>query len=276
MTETVSAVLAGCGNMGHAMLRGWLASGVLAPGAIHVVEPADALRMRAEAEGVHAVATPADLAPGLAPSVVVLAVKPQLMADVLPAYRRFAQPGSDTVFVSVAAGTRISAMEAVLGPRAAIVRVMPNTPAAVGQGMMVMCANSRASDRQIGTVRRMMAASGRVATIEDEGLMDAVTAVSGSGPAYVFHMIEALRTAGERAGLPAGIAAELALQTVHGAGIYAARSADDPARLREQVTSPNGTTAAALSVLMRPGSGLTELMSEAVEAARRRGEELGG
>ena len=276
MTAMGTAVLAGCGNMGHAMLRGWLASGVLTPDAIHVVEPVDALRMRAEADGVHAVATPAELSPQLAPSVVVLAVKPQVMADVTPAYRHFAQPGSDTVFVSVAAGTRISALEAILGPRAAVVRVMPNTPAAIGEGMMVMCANRRTSDRQIATVRRMMAASGRVATIDDEGLMDAVTAVSGSGPAYVFLMIEALRTAGERVGLPADIAAELALQTVHGAGIYAARSTDDPARLREQVTSPNGTTAAALAVLMRPGTGLAELMTEAVEAARRRGEDLGG
>ncbi len=275
MDRKTTAILVGCGNMGHAMLRGWLASGVMEPGAIHVVEPGEALCDRARDEGAHVVADAKDLPATLAPDVIVIAVKPQVMAAVVPYYRRFAELAEPPVFVSVAAGTRLATIAADLGDAAAIVRVMPNTPAAVGEGMMVMVSNANVTQRQTETVRAMMAASGRVATIDDEALMDAVTAVSGSGPAYVFHLIEALRAAGIAAGLPAEIAGDLALQTVHGSGVYAARSGQDPALLRAQVTSPNGTTAAALSVLMRPGAGLTELVTEAVEAARKRSVELG-
>ncbi len=274
ITQAKSVVLVGCGNMGHALLRGWVRTRTLRPRDVHVVEPLDALSLRAADEGVHTHATPAALPADLSPDVVVLAVKPQMIASVAADYRAFALPGSDTVFVSVAAGVTLASLEAALTHTAPIVRVMPNTPAAVGEGMMVMCVNASVTGRQRGMVDALLATSGVVTTIEDETLMDAVTAISGSGPAYVFHMIEVLRDAGVGLGLPDAIAGQLALQTVFGAGAYARQSQEDPARLREQVTSPKGTTAAALDVLMRPG-GLADLMTRAATAARDRSVELG-
>jgi pyrroline-5-carboxylate reductase len=162
-----------------------------------------------------------------------------------------------------------------LGAETPIIRCMPNTPAAIGKGMLVYCRNAQVSAECEAFVRALLTASGRVARVEDEALIDAVTAVSGSGPAYVFHFIECLTDAGVAAGLPPDIAAELAMQTVMGAGALAAQSADTPAKLREQVTSPNGTTAAALAVLMQDGR-MKNLVGEAVEAARQRSVELGG
>lgn len=270
--EKKAVVLAGCGNMGHAMLKGWLASGALPANEAYVVEPSDELRDRAAALGVTAVAKAGDLPEGIAPALIVLAVKPQVMDTVLPAYRPYAATGA--TMVSVAAGIRIARLEQALGDGAAVIRVMPNTPAAVGAGMMVLCANGHVDAGAMDFAKRLMAASGEVAVIEDEDLMDAVTAVSGSGPAYLFHMIEALTEAARRAGLPEDTAALLARQTIHGAAVYAHESGTDPRTLREQVTSPNGTTAAALAVLMKDGR-LTELMSEAVDAARKRSVELG-
>jgi pyrroline-5-carboxylate reductase len=273
MSDTKSVVLAGCGNMGYAMLQGWLASGALAKRRVHVVEPADALRERAAGLGVNAVAAADELPDALIPALIILAVKPQVMDDVLPTYADMARLGS--TIVSVAAGIRVARMEKILGNDAAIIRVMPNTPAAVGAGMMVLYANGHVSVETLDFAKTLMAASGAVAEIEDEELMDAVTAVSGSGPAYLFHMIEALTEAGKQAGLPADTAALLARQTIYGAAVYARKSGTEPSTLREQVTSPNGTTAAALSVLMRDDK-LTKLMTEAVEAARKRSVELGG
>lgn len=273
LARDMSVVLVGCGNMGFAMLRGWIGTGTLPPGNVHVVEPLDTLRLRAEDQGVNVHSTAASLPAALAPAIVIVAVKPQVIGDVLADYGRYAQPGRDTIFVSVAAGVRIDRLEHALAPGAPVVRVMPNTPAAVGHGAMVMCANPSVTDRQLAAVRQLMAASGEVTEIADEALMDAVTAVSGSGPAYVFHLIEALSEAGRAVGLPDEIAGRLAMQTVFGAAAYARESADDPGTLREQVTSPNGTTAAALDVLMRPG-GLAALIGEAVAAARDRAVEL--
>ena len=260
--------------MGHALLRGWIRTGMLGARAIHVVEPLDALSLRAANEGVHTYATPSRLPEDLSPDVIIFAVKPQMMGSVVADYRAFARPGSDTVFASVAAGVTLASLRAALTHTAPIVRVMPNTPAAVGEGMMVMCPNANVTRRQHETVGALMATSGVVETIDDEALMDAVTAISGSGPAYVFHMMEALRDAGVALGLPLATAEQLALQTVVGASAYARQSQEDPARLREQVTSPNGTTAAALDVLMRPG-GLADLMRSAAIAARDRSVELG-
>ncbi|MCI5078401.1 pyrroline-5-carboxylate reductase [Oricola sp.] len=268
-----SVVLAGCGNMGFAMLEGWLASKALAASDAFVVEPNETLRTRAAALGVTTVAAAEELPETLSPAMVVLAVKPQVMDAVLPAYAALAAKGA--AMVSVAAGIRIDRFEQAFGDGTAVIRVMPNTPAAVGAGMMVICANPATSADQLDFARTLMAASGETAIIEDEALMDAVTAVSGSGPAYLFHMIEALTEAAKAAGLPDDLAGLLAGQTIYGAAVYARQSGVAPGTLREQVTSPNGTTAAALSVLMGEER-LTKLMTEAVEAARVRSVELAG
>lgn len=260
--------------MGHAMLLGWLKTGALDAAHLHVVEPVDALRLRAGEAGARTYASADALPETLAPDIVLFAVKPQAMDGVVADYKHFGEPACDTVFVSVAAGVTLAALENALAPGAPVIRVMPNTPAAIGEGMMVMCANRSVTGNQLATARALIETSGVVAVIEDESLMDAVTAVSGSGPAYVFHMIEALRAAGVGAGLPDPLAHQLAMQTIYGAAAYARQSADDPTRLRQQVTSPNGTTAAALEVLMAP-DGLSALLERAVRAARDRSIELG-
>jgi pyrroline-5-carboxylate reductase len=265
-------VLVGCGNMGFAMLSGWLESGRLAAKDTVVVEPNADLRKRAAALGVAAVAAASGLGDDLAPRLVVIAVKPQLIRDVLPPYRRFAN--GKAPFLSIAAGTRIALFEEILGAGTAIIRCMPNTPAAIGKGMMVVVSNAHVTSEAEEFVETLLETSGRVARIADEDGMDAVTAVSGSGPAYVFHFIECLTEAAKTAGLPAETAALLATQTVYGAACLAAESGEAPGRLREKVTSPNGTTAAALAVLMG-GNRLGDLVSEAVEAARKRSVELG-
>ena len=268
----VSVLLVGCGNMGFAMLSGWQKSAKLIAGEAFVVEPNDALRERVAKLGSGAVADAAELPADLRPTIVIFAVKPQVMRDVVPAYRRFAERG--TTFVSIAAGTGIKVFEELLGQSAAVIRCMPNTPAAIGKGMMVMVSNTPVSSQAKDFVADLLSASGKVATIDDEALMDAVTAVSGSGPAYIFHFIEALTVAAERAGLPTETARLLAMQTVYGAAALAAESGEEPGELRRQVTSPNGTTAAALGVLMGDDR-LTKLLTEAVEAARLRSIELG-
>jgi pyrroline-5-carboxylate reductase len=269
---TVRVILAGCGNMGYAMLAGWLKSGRLGSAETLVVEPDEALRRRAAALGASTIAGSSDLPTGLRPELVVLAVKPQIIREVTEAYVRFA--GGPTTFLSIAAGTGIATLESILGAATPIVRCMPNTPAAIGKGMMVVYATSRVSDPAKALITGLLQASGEVATIDSEALMDAVTAVSGSGPAYVFHFIECLTEAAEKAGLPVGTAKLLAMQTVFGAASLAAEGREDPAVLRRQVTSPNGTTAAALEVLMG-GDRLKTLLAEAVEAARARSVELG-
>ncbi|ANK82736.1 MAG: pyrroline-5-carboxylate reductase [Rhizobiales bacterium NRL2] len=265
-------LLVGCGKMGGAMLDGWLARGT-DPETVVIVEPAEAAQTALKAKGVTVVSSADDVPDGFAPDCVILAVKPQMMADVAPAYARFRSPA--TQFLSIAAGTTIGFFEGALGGDAAIVRTMPNTPAAVGKGMIVACPNPNVTEAMKTRAGELLAAVGEVAWVEDEGQMDAVTAVSGSGPAYVFHMIECLAAAGEAAGLPAELSARLALQTVYGAGCLARDADDGPAQLRVNVTSPGGTTEAALKVLMAEG-GLKPLMEKAVLAARDRGRELGG
>ncbi|MHB2267062.1 pyrroline-5-carboxylate reductase [Aliihoeflea sp. PC F10.4] len=266
----IRVVLVGCGNMGHAMLSGWLSAGRLQASEVAVVEPNAALRERAGKAGVQAHETE-DALGDIAPDLVIFAVKPQVMSEVVPAYRRFSPAAT---FLSIAAGTPIATFETLLGADAAIVRCMPNTPAAIGKGMMVTVANGNVPEASKMFVAELLSASGEVAEITDERLMDAVTAVSGSGPAYVFHFIECLTKAGEAAGLPADTAKLLAMQTVYGAGCLAVQSDEEPGELRRQVTSPNGTTAAALAVFMDEGR-LEKLVTEAVDAARARSEELG-
>jgi pyrroline-5-carboxylate reductase len=266
-------VLVGCGNMGFAMLSGWLKTGKLKPDEVLVVEPGEALRHRVSDLKVEAVADASDLPEKLQPDLVLFAVKPQMIRAVAPAYRRFAAAGA--TFVSIAAGTRIALFEELLGGNVAVMRCMPNTPAAIGRGMMVLVSNGRVAAGTDAFIESLMSTSGRVARIGSEDLMDAVTAVSGSGPAYIFHFIECLSAAAEKAGLPTETAKLLAMQTVYGAASLAAESGEEPGRLREQVTSPNGTTAAALGVLMGENR-LCNLVTEAVEAARKRSAELAG
>jgi pyrroline-5-carboxylate reductase len=273
MTLTVQRplVLVGCGKMGGAMLSGWLESGIAAAGVI-AVEPMGAADFDGRPE-VEIVAGPEALPETLDPEVVVFAVKPQQMDEVAGAYRRFAAPG--TVFLSIAAGTTISYFTQQLGPGAAIVRAMPNTPAAIGQGITVCCGNAVASAAQGELCRALLSAVGEAIVVDDEALIDGVTALSGSGPAYIFLLIECMTEAGVAVGLPRDLAARLALVTVAGSGQLALTGDVPPATLRENVTSPGGTTFEALQVLMAE-DGLQPLMTRAIEAAARRSRELAG
>jgi pyrroline-5-carboxylate reductase len=267
MSKTV--LLVGCGNMGYALLKGWVASDSAL--AVHVVEPAEGLRERARGAGARAVAEPGELPAELAPDLVFLAVKPQMMAEIVPGYARFA--GGRACFVSIAAGTTIATLARLLPGPTPIIRCMPNTPAAIGAGMMVCCANDRVDGGPRDLATALLGTCGLVDWIETEALMDAVTALSGSGPAYLFHFIECLSAAGASLGLPEALAGRMAGQTVLGAARLAAESDEPPGRLRAQVTSPGGTTEAALRVLMKDGR-LQRLVTEALTAARDRGAEL--
>ncbi len=266
-------ILAGCGKMGGAMLDGWIESGY-ADGGVHVIEPVAAAVERFEASPHVTVYGKADDIPeSVKPSVVILAVKPQTMDEAILPLKRFVGPG--TVFLSIAAGKTIGYFESKLGTQAVIVRAMPNTPAAVGRGITVHAPNARVSAEQSRICGALLSAVGEVVGVEDEGLMDAVTAVSGSGPAYVFLLIEAMAAAGEKAGLPADLSMRLARATVAGAGELARQSEEAASQLRVNVTSPGGTTAAALEVLMA-GDGIQPVFDRAIAAATRRSRELAG
>ncbi len=265
-------LLVGCGKMGGALLAGWLEQGAAAA-QVAVVEPALDPSRTSIPSGVQVVSTSAELPASFAPAVIVFAVKPQVMADVVPSYKAYAAAGS--VSLSIAAGTPIDFFTGVLGETAGVVRVMPNTPASIGRGMSVLCANKYVSTQARKMCGELMAAVGDTAWVEDEALMDAVTAVSGSGPAYVFWLIECLAEAGQNVGLPAALSRQLALETVAGAGELARQSEETPSQLRLNVSSPGGTTLAALEVLMAD-DGLAPLMTAAVKAAARRGRELAG
>jgi len=256
--------------MGGAMLSGWLKSGV--PGsAVIVVDPGPSPAMIstiADAGATHVTAVPANLKAG----VLFLAVKPQVMEAVLPAVKSVV--GAQTVVVSVAAGKTLAFLEKHLG-EAAMVRAMPNTPAMVGRGVTGAFANARVSAEQRDGVNALLRVSGPVEWVPAESDIDSVTALSGSGPAYVFYLVECMAEAGRKLGLQADLAMRLARETVAGAGELLHQSPDDAARLRQNVTSPGGTTAAALSVLMAE-DGMQPLFDEALAAARKRAEELAG
>lgn len=258
-------VLLGCGKMGSAMLAGWLRGG-LAPQAVHVIDPHPSEWLAGTGVSVNG-PLPA------APAVVVVAVKPQMMGAALP--QLAAMGAGATLFVSIAAGTTLATYAEILGPRAPVVRAMPNTPAAIGRGITAIIGNARASAADLTLAEGLLAAVGQVVRLEEESQMDAVTAVSGSGPAYVFHLIETLAAAGVAEGLAPDLAMRLAKATVGGAGQLAEDAAEDPAQLRVNVTSPGGTTAAALAVLMDPETGFPALLPRAVKAAADRGRELG-
>lgn len=268
--ETIGGLaLVGAGKMGGAMLEGWLALG-LDPRKVSIFDPNPSPEIQAlSAKGV--AINPAKDAAGK-PAVIILAVKPQVAPGVMPSVAAIA--GAQTLAISVMAGKTMSFLEAAL-PAAAIVRAMPNTPAAIGRGITVMVPNAKVTPAQRGVATDLLSATGKVEWINDEALMDAVTGVSGSGPAYVFHLAEALAQAGIAAGLPKELAEKLARETVAGAGELLYRSPLDPATLRKNVTSPAGTTAAALEILMGPG-GFDALMTKAVAAATKRSKELAG
>jgi len=267
-------LIVGCGKMGGALLRGWLGRGVSAR-QIAAVDPAFATGVAGfediAAASVALLGAPDQLPPDFRPALVLLAVKPQFMDAALPGYRRLVSP--DTVFLSIAAGKSLAYFHSVLGDQARIVRSMPNTPAAIGKGMTVIYRDPAISAEQLALCGELLAAVGTIAWIDREDLLDAVTAVSGGGPAYVFLLIECLARAGCAAGLPEDLAAELARLTVCGAGALAEQSQEDVVQLRQNVTSPKGTTLEALKVLMAP-DGLQDLMTRAVAAAARRSREL--
>jgi len=268
LTKTI--LLVGAGKMGGALLEGWLGLG-LDPRHAAVLEPQPARELSAlAARGLRL--NPAASAVGEA-SAIVIALKPQVAPEVMPTLVPYV--GAGTVVVSIMAGRTLDFIEQALTQRAALVRAMPNTPAAIGRGITVAVPNGRVSARQRELVHALLSATGAVEWIADEGLMDAVTAVSGSGPAYVFLLAEALAQAGAAAGLPGDLAARLARATVAGSGELLQRSPLDPASLRQNVTSPGGTTAAALDVLNGP-HGLAELMERAVAAATARSRQLAG
>jgi pyrroline-5-carboxylate reductase len=261
-----SLVLAGAGKMGGALLTGWLAQG-LDPARVGVIEPHASDEIRAlAAQGVKL--NPAACSVGSVAALVV-AVKPQMFNEAAAQLKSFV--GSDTLVVSIMAGTTIAALRAGCG--GAVVRAMPNTPAAIGRGITVAVAAEGVTPEQRATADALLRATGAVEWVDDEALMDAVTAVSGSGPAYIFLLAEELARAGVAAGLPAELAAKLARDTVAGSGELLHRSDLDAATLRQNVTSPGGTTAAALGVLMGE-NGLKALMIRAVAAATARSKEL--
>jgi pyrroline-5-carboxylate reductase len=264
-----AVVLVGAGKMGAAMMQGWLARGV-SPSKLTVLEPQPSDEIKTLC------ARGAQLNPDRKPrnvGAIVIAVKPQVADSVVPPL--VSMTGHDTVVVSIMAGKTLRFLEQTL-PDVAVVRAMPNTPAAIGRGITVAVGNSRTSAAQRALAHNLLAATGNVEWVSDEKLMDAVTAVSGSGPAYVFLLAESLARAGVAAGLPPDLAAKLARETVTGSGELLHRSPLDPATLRQNVTSPGGTTAAALEVLMDAANGLDPLLAKAIAAAAKRSRELAG
>ncbi|MBK1635209.1 pyrroline-5-carboxylate reductase [Rhodovulum adriaticum] len=261
-------VLLGCGKMGSAMLEGWLEGG-LPPASVWVIDPGASNWLAARAaEGLHLNEELPE-----APAAVLLAVKPQMMDQALPQVAGYAD--GRTVFLSVAAGKTLAYFAERLGVDAPVIRAMPNTPAAVGRGITALIGNAHVDDAALALAEQLLSAVGQTVRLQHEGQMDAVTAVSGSGPAYVFHLIETLAAAGQAQGLPPEMAMKLAKATVGGAGQLAEQADEDPAQLRVNVTSPGGTTAAALAVLMDAETGFPTLLDRAVTAAAERSRELG-
>lgn len=259
-------VIVGCGKMGSALLKGWLAEG-LDPNEITVIDPDPSDWLIKQTVRLNKTLP-------INPSIVLIAVKPQMMPDVVPKLKKLGN--SKTLFISIAAGTSISYFQRILGNQTPIVRAMPNTPASIGKGITAIIANAYVSDIELKATKKLLSSVGKIVSLDSEEQMDAVTAVSGSGPAYVFHLIEALADAGQANGLNAELSMTLAKATVAGAGLLAEKSNEDPTNLRINVTSPGGTTAAALKILMDQDTGFNSLLFKAVEAASNRSKELRG
>jgi len=259
-------IIVGCGKMGSAMLEGWLAQGV-SPAQVWVLEPRPSARLLAlKNTGLHLNSALPD-----APALCLLAVKPQYMQEALPQLRSI-QNGL-TLYLSIAAGVTLAALAAGLGS-VPIIRAMPNTPAAIGKAITAIIGNTLVSPDNMALAETILGSIGETVLLDSEAQMDAVTAVSGSGPAYVFYLIEALVAAGIAQGLPAPLATRLATATVAGAGLLAAKGGTPAAQLRVNVTSPGGTTEAGLKRLMDRDSGLMPLIERTVAAAARRSRAL--
>ncbi|AKH99430.1 pyrroline-5-carboxylate reductase [Hoeflea sp. IMCC20628] len=269
ITAASPLVLIGAGNMGGAMLNGWLDAGT-DPSTIVVIDPnpSEAMAARLASAGVRCQSAAPE---GLIAGILMLAVKPQLMDVVLEGVTRLVGP--KTVSLSIAAGKTIAYFEERLG--GAVVRTIPNTPAMVGRGITGAVANAAVSAEAKAEIDKLLSVCGPVEWVEDEALIDSITAVSGSGPAYVFYLVECMAEAGRKCGLPADLAMRLARATVTGAGELMHQSPDGAAILRQNVTSPNGTTAAALAVLMAE-DGLQPVFDTALQAAADRSRELAG
>jgi pyrroline-5-carboxylate reductase len=267
--DDIRILLVGFGNMGRALARGWLDAG-MSPASVCVADDSAEARDEAAAWGLRLI-DPLPYEERAAFDILVLAVKPQQTDAAIAAHLR--SLSDDGVVLSIAAGKTLASLQHGAGRSRGIVRSMPNTPAAIARGTTVMVANEAVSAEMRTVCERLLKAVGAAYWVEEEAMLDAVTAVSGSGPAYVFLLIECLTAAGVRQGLPEELAAELALNTVAGAGAYALDSPTPVDKLREQVTSPGGTTAAALGVFMHENA-LQNLVDEAVAAAAARSEEL--
>lgn len=262
-------LLVGCGKMGGAMLEGWLAKGIPAA-CVYVIEPTQSqIHIHAISKDIGVVDGPEALPASFIPDIVVFAVKPQIMPEIVPLYGKYHK----ALFLSIAAGKTIGFFETQLGADKAVIRVMPNLPAVIGKGAIVACSNPNVSKEQKVLTEALLASNGKVFWLEDEKLMDAVTAISGSGPAYLFHFIECLEQAGKQLGLPGDLAKSLAYLTVEGSTLLAMNSDKNASELRVAVTSPHGTTEAALEVLMPV---LPALLEKTTAAACRRSKELAG
>ncbi len=268
MNRLPALLLVGGGKMGSALLAGWAERGL---SSAIVVDPSPQAAGLA-APGIKIVASAQEIPPGFTPDAVILAVKPQAAQEVLPAYARFA---GHAVFISIMAGKTIHAICHMLGVKAATVRAMPNTPAAVRQGITVAVAGAHVSESQHRLADTLLAATGQIAWVTDEALLDPVTAISGGGPAYVFLLTELLEKAALEQGIPPDLARNLARQTIIGSGALLAASPEDAANLRIAVTSPGGTTERALAVL-RADDAWPKSISAAIDAATKRSQELQG
>jgi pyrroline-5-carboxylate reductase len=262
-------VLIGAGKMGGALLEGWLKTGIDSK-KITVLDPSPPPEVKALIENQN-VRWNAPVSSITNAEVLLIAVKPQAMEDVLPQLVQLAS--SKPLIISVAAGKTIASFERHFGNGAAIIRTIPNTPAAVGRGITAMAGNSNVSPAQRQLAHALLSSVGEVVTVEDETMIDAATAVSGNGPAYVFYLTECLAAAGAKAGLPAPLAMQLARVTVAGAGELMRLSSEAPSTLRQNVTSPKGTTYAALQILMAE-NGMQQLFDKAIAAATQRSREL--
>lgn len=262
-------VLAGCGKMGGAMLEGWLKAGA-DPKKIIAIDPQPPNEVM-DVLVQHRIKHNPDLSAVTDAEVIVVAVKPQVMEDVLP--NLVILKSSTPLILSVAAGKTIATFVKHFGADAAIIRTIPNTPAAIGRGITAMSANANVSEAQMKLANTLLSSTGEVVTVENESMIDLVTAVSGSGPAYVFYLTECLANAGEKIGLPASLAMQLARATVAGSGELMRQTGIDAVTLRQNVTSPNGTTYAALQILMAD-DGMKPLFEKAIKAAADRSKEL--
>lgn len=265
MKKPYKVTLVGCGKMGGALMRKWVSS---APQiSFSVIEPHDIT-----APGVKHFRSTDDAKEALHDAdAVILAVKPQVMADIC--VRIAPLTHEKTLFLSIAAGQSLSTLEKNLGEGRAVIRSMPNTPAAVGKAMTTCIANAHVSAEQKALATQLLESAGRVAWLEDESLMDSVTALSGSGPAYVFYLVERLTESGQKLGLPEELATVLARQTIIGAAALMEAEPETPAAvLRQNVTSPGGTTETALRIVM--DGRMQEIFDEALRAAHNRSREL--